>query len=170
MRDNINENILINLYRVYKNPKYLLTNIIIFLIYYYLIIYLIKLQNRGILLFTSIYSNYLIYLIAISSSILFTISIFLIINSGKKLSFAGSPISIISSFITSMVVGCGCAFPIFISIIAIVLGSAEATYADVLIANNSSALLIAIILINAVISIYYLSRLNSMCKLKKTRR
>ena len=145
----------------------MLVNVALFLIYYYAIIYLIRLQNRGILLFTSIYSNYLIYLVAISSSVLFTISIFLIINNGKKLSFAGSPISIISSFITGMVVGCGCTFPIFISIIAIILGSAEATYINVAIANNSDALLIVIILINIIISFYYLLRLNGLCKLKK---
>lgn len=155
------------LFRIYKDIKVLLLNVVIAFLYYYLITSLIAAQNRGIILFTSIYVLYAIYTLAISASVLLTISIMGILKNRQR-GYGAGVSATVGSIVGGLVVGCGCSYPLIISILGILMGSADATYLDVGLFANQLPILLILIAINFLLIFYYLGRIG-IVKNKKRR-
>ncbi len=152
---------------IYIKPRYILLNVISFLVYYYIFASLISYQNYGILLIEL--PIYLIYVMIGLSSILFTISIYSIKNTIKnQAKISGSSISVITMLLGSFVGGCGCAAPLLYGLSAI--GISLSTTSTLAYFINAYVIWIfyAMIFIDAIVIFYYLNKLSERkCVIKK---
>ncbi|MCL4404733.1 MAG: hypothetical protein M1544_02395 [Candidatus Marsarchaeota archaeon] len=152
---------------IYKKPKYLGLNAVAFIIYYY-IMHGIVLINNKIILFSGTIAEYTFYAIAITSSILITIAVFSVFNTRNNkakisASASGSAIALASSFAVS----CGCSFSSLSYLAVLGLSSGALISLDNAIANYETPLLLAALVVNILIIIYYVNKLsNPACSLK----
>ncbi len=155
--------------RIYTNPLYITANVVSFIVYYYIIMFMIKIQsNNNLILFTTPYTQYLLYIVAFSTSILLTIGIYSIKNSRKTNIVSSSAVVSSTALVQGLVVGCGCTSPVIFGIFGLVLGSAAATYLDIFLSNNQIPIFLVLIAINLSMSWYYLNKLSSKsCRVKK---
>ena len=165
----LTKNIITSIKNIYGKPFYLIFNIIIAIVYYFIFDFLIRYQNYGILLIET--PVYLLYLMIISSSILFTISIYSIKNSKKNAAkVSGSTVSAVVVLFGSVVGGCGCSAPIIYSLS--ILGLDLSTTSSLAYFLNYYILDIFyfMIIITVICIFYYLNKLSTTkCVIKKNR-
>ncbi|MDE1871539.1 MAG: hypothetical protein KGI06_04870 [Candidatus Micrarchaeota archaeon] len=148
-------------------PKYIAANVAIAVAYYYLIEYLLSVQQRGIPV-TSV-PVYLIYALVITSSITFTIAIYSISNTRKNYArVSASSVSAITAVAGGILSGCGCQAAILFNVLSISIGTGEATMINTIASENAPIIFGAMIIINLFVSGYYLEKLSSdSCKIKR---
>lgn len=163
----LRKNILTSIKNIYVKPFYIILNIIFCIIFYFVFVFLIRYQNYGILLIET--PIYLLYLMIITSSILFTISIYSIRNTRKNAAkFSGSTVSTIVVLFGGVVGGCGCSAPIIygLSVLGLDLSTTStlAYYLNYYILD----LFYFMILLNLILIVYYLNKLSTTkCIIKK---
>jgi hypothetical protein len=147
--------------------KYIALNIAVAVAYYYLISYLLSLQQNGIPI-TSV-PIYLVYLLAMASSVTLTIAIYSINNTRRnRAKLSASSVSAASTLLGGVISGCGCQAAILFNALALVLGSGEATLINTTVADNAPLIFGALILINLFVIAYYLEKLSRpACRLKR---
>ncbi len=152
---------------IYKNPKYLLVSIAVSILYYLLLEYLIKFQNKGIFLLNV--PMYLIYTLSIVSAVLVTISIYFMRNTIKsKSKHSGVSAGIITILFGGLINGCSCSAPILFSLVSIGISTSSVIILTTFISNTAIYLFLAMILVDIIIIVYYLNKLgNPSCLLKK---
>jgi hypothetical protein len=141
---------------IYKKPKYIAINVIFAIVYYYFFFFIVKFQN--LFLFIAI-PLWLVYSLILSSSILITLSIYSLLNSG--FSFTKGSIGLVSAlttFIGSLVVGCSCTAPILFSLAALGFSSLQLIALDNFFTSNQFLIVLAMLIINLLFIIYYASR------------
>ncbi len=152
--------------------KFIVLNIGLFILYYFIFDFFIKIQNNGALLLNV--PVYILYLLFATASIMMTISIALIIKSVKKtISYVGSGFGIFSSIFSGVIAGCGCSFPLLFSIIALLgLNSSYAILLDNIFSNYASLIFFVLSLVNILMIFYLLIQFNSsnICKIKKSKK
>jgi hypothetical protein len=153
---------------IYK-PKYIVLNAAIAVAYYYLIEYLLSIQQRGIPI-TSV-PIYLIYILVLTSSITFTIAIYSITNTQRNnAKVSATSASVATTFVGGILAGCGCQAAILFNVLTIALGTGEATLINNVATENAPLLFGAMIIINLFVIGYYLEKLsNPKCKIRKSK-
>lgn len=155
-----------NYFALIYSPPYIALNIAIAVIYYFVFVYLIRLQNYGILLITV--PHYLIYALVATSSVMFTIGVYAIRHSlrrgmGASSSTVGTFMALFAGFIS----GCGCSAPLLYGVTAFGLSIAEVSVASAFIAKYSVAIISAIIAVNVLLILYNSWRIS--CPVKRKR-
>ena len=155
-----------SLKRIYK-PKYIAANAIIAVLYYFVIKTLLSIQQRGIPLSTA--PVYLIYLLAITSSVTLTIAIYSIGNTRRNnAKVSASTVSSVTALLGGVVAGCSCQAAIMAGALALVVNSGEALYITSVVAGQAALIFTAMILINIFVAAYYVNRLSKpYCMIKK---
>lgn len=148
-------------------PLYIAVNVVIAVVYFYLIKYILTIQQQGIPITTV--PLFLIYILVITSSITLTIAIYSINNTHKnRAKFSASSISAATTLVGGVVTGCGCQAAILFNVLAIGLGSGEATLINTVATENAALIFGALIIINLVVIGYYFNKLSkSACKIKR---
>lgn len=151
-------------------PRYIVLNIAIALVYYEVLISLVKLQNKGILLFNV--SLPLIYLLVASSSVLLSIAIYSIKNTRRnqaKVSATG--IGAATTLMGGVIGGCGCSAPLIFGLTSIGISASELTPTYLFLADNTTPLFLAMAAINIVAIAYYLNKLSTpSCRINASRK
>lgn len=147
--------------------KYIIINIAIAIVYYFVIQYLLSIQQNGIPITTV--PLYLIYSLTVSSSIAFTIAIYSISNTIKNSArYSASSISAATTVVGGVLAGCGCQAAILFNVLAISVGTGEATLINTIATENSVFIFIAMIIINLFVIVYYLDKLSKpSCKIRR---
>ncbi len=146
-------------------PKYIALNIAIAVVYYYLIKYMLSIQQRGIPI--TIVPLYLIYLLVIVSSITLTIAIYSFHTRRNQAKFSATSTSVATTVVGGVVAGCGCQAAILFNVLTISLGTGEATLVNTIVTENAPFIFGAMIIINLFVIAYYLEKLsNPKCKIK----
>ncbi len=160
-------NIITSIKSIYRRPFYIIFNIIIAIVYYFVFDFLIRYQNYGILLIEM--PIYLLYLIIISSSILLTISIYSIKNSKKNIAkVSGSTVSTVVVLFGSVVGGCGCSAPIIYGLSVLGLDISVTSSLAYFLSYYILDIFYLMIIINCIFIIYYLNKLSTTkCVIKK---
>ncbi|MFI5412422.1 MAG: hypothetical protein ACHQX1_00860 [Candidatus Micrarchaeales archaeon] len=152
---------------VYKRPTYIAINIVSIIVYYYLFVYLIKIQQQG--LFFATIPDYLIYLLVITSSIALTIGLYSIkntINNGAKELSTG--IGTATALAGGVVGGCGCAAPLVLGLSVFGLNTTQTFALIDFISANQLILFSLMIAINFFVVIYYLNKLSEpSCEIRR---
>ncbi|MGC8648951.1 MAG: hypothetical protein ACP5UN_01890 [Candidatus Micrarchaeia archaeon] len=149
---------------IYKRPIYIVMNIIFVIAYYYLFFFIVKFQNSFLFITIPIW---LVYSLILSSSILITISIYSLLNSGFSFSNGSMGLaSALTTFISSVVVGCGCTAPIIFSLAALGLSSLQLVALNSFFASNQLLIVVSMLIINLLFIIYYAgyAKRASACK------
>jgi hypothetical protein len=130
---------------------------------------MIKIQsNNNLILFTTPYTQYLLYIVALSTSILLTIGVYSMKNFRKNNIIQSSAVVSSTALVQGLVVGCGCTSPVIFGIFGLILGSAAATYLDIFLSNNQITIFLVLIAINLSVSWYYLNKLSDKsCRVKR---
>jgi len=136
------------------------------IVYYLVLVYMIKYQNYGIFLVSV--PKPLIYLLAITSAIMFAFGVYAIRSSFmKRAGASASAFGTAATLFTGIIAGCGCSAPIIYGIAALGVSIAEISVLESFIARYSSGIIGAIIAINALLILYYASMVS---KIKGSRR
>jgi hypothetical protein len=163
MRKSRLKNIGVALRTVYK-PTYIIINIIVAIIYYFLITELVRYQNKGILLLTA--PTPLIYALVISASIMFTLGIYAIKNTLRsKRQASASAIGTITTLFTSIITGCGCSAPLLYSITALGLSISEVSSLEVFLVKYTIPIISIMLAINVLLILYYLNKISKTCRI-----
>ena len=151
---------------IYK-PKYMALNVAIAVAYYYVIKYLLSVQQKGIPI-TSV-PLYLIYALVITSSITFTIAVYSISNTRRNYAkLSASSVSAVTAVTGGILSGCGCQAAILFNVLAVSVGTGEATLINTVVSENVPILFGAMIVINLFVTGYYLEKLSkASCRIKK---
>ena len=149
------------------NLKYIALNLVVFAVYYVLIRLIVVSQERVFLIVNPIL-YYMIYPLAITSSILLTIAIYSIGNTRRNMAkVTASGLSAITAMLGSVVVSCGCAVPILFSLAAIGISGADIIYLNDFFSAYSMELVLVFIFLNLLLTIYYLNKLSKpSCRIK----
>jgi hypothetical protein len=159
-------NIINTLKKIYR-PRYIFVNFLSLIAYYFLIKYLIILQNKG--MFFSLIPIYLIYILVITSSILFTISIYSIFNTrNKKTNISASLAGTLTAVGGGIVSSCGCSTSlVLLGLTSLGVSATELFGINNIISSIAIPIFALMILINTIIIIYYFNKLNNpLCILK----
>lgn len=153
--------------QIYK-PKYILLNVVIALVYYFVLAYLIKYQNYGVLLFLNV-PIYLIYALILTTSILLTISIYSIRNTIRNnAKVSGTALSTITTVGEGIVMGCGCSASLLYNLTVFGLSASETFAISDAITYFAFEITLVLIAINIIATIYYLNKLSDpSCRIKK---
>ncbi|MGD0728914.1 MAG: hypothetical protein ABR981_02455 [Candidatus Micrarchaeaceae archaeon] len=157
---------LLKSFREIYSLQYLLLNGVIAIAYYFVIHYLLSIQQQGILV-TSV-PVYLIYLLSLVSSIAFTIAIYSITNTThNSAKFSATSVSAVTAVAGGILSGCGCQAAILFNVLAISIGTGEATLINTVAAENAPLIFVAMIILNLFVIIYYLEKLSKpMCRVR----
>lgn len=147
--------------------KYATFNIAIAVAYYYLITYLLSIQQHGIPI-TSV-PVYLIYLLSIVSSVTLTIALYSAGNTRKNSAkISATSVSAATTLFGGVISGCGCQAAILFNVLAIGVGSGEATLINTIVSENAPVVFFALIVLNLSVIAYYLQKLSKpACRIKK---
>jgi thiol:disulfide interchange protein len=151
---------------IYAKPAYIAFNMAAALAYYYLISYLLAVQQKGIPV-TAV-PVYLIYFLAATSSVTLTIAVYSIGNTRRNQArISATSVSAASAFAGGIISGCSCQAAILFNALAFVAGAGEATLVNTIIGENAPIIFAAMIVLNLFLAVYYLERLSHpKCKLK----
>ncbi len=151
---------------IYK-PKYILLNLVVFAVYYLLIRSIVVAQEK-VFLIVNPFLYYMIYPLAITSSILLTIAVYSIGNTRRNMAkVTASGLSAVTALLGSVIVSCGCAVPILFSLAAIGISSADIIYLNDFFSAYSVELVLIFIFLNLFLTIYYLNKLSKpSCRIK----
>ncbi|MCL5008066.1 MAG: hypothetical protein M1562_02350 [Candidatus Marsarchaeota archaeon] len=148
---------------LYKRPNYIALNIVMLLVYYFVITSIIRYQNRGILLLNI--PIWTLYLLVISSSMLTTISVFSFINARKASQSFGTPIGALTVLVGGVLEGCGCSTPLIFGLASFGISTSSLIYSVDLLSSLSKYIFLGIILINIAFIAYYIRGIdNYYCK------
>lgn len=148
---------------IYKRPGYIILNILILMVYYYLITSIIRYQDMGILIFNV--HIWILYLLIISSSFLTTISIFSFINIRRRSQLLGTPVGALSIIAGGILGGCGCSAPLLFGLISIGITTSSLIYAIDAVSSLSNYLFLSIVIINVIFIVYYIRSIDAYyCK------
>jgi hypothetical protein len=152
------------------SPGYIVLNLIFVFVYYLVFTFIIRAQDYGILLLNV--PQYLVWILVISSSILFTIAVYSIRNTVRnQAKFSASTLGAVTTVAGGVVNGCGCSAPIIFSLSAIGLSSSQLIGLDDFLSQYSLALVGILVIINLVVILYYLNKLsNPSCKIAGRKR
>ncbi|MGI0100780.1 MAG: hypothetical protein ACREBH_03650 [Candidatus Micrarchaeaceae archaeon] len=155
--------------RIYK-PKYVALNIAIAIVYYFAVSYLLKLQQEGVPI-TSV-PLYLVYALIATSSITLTIAIYSAANTRRnEAKVSATSASVLTTIGGGIFAGCGCQAAILFNVIAFSAGTGEAASISIIASENAPYIFAAMIVINLLITAYYLEKFtNPSCNIKKTRK
>ena len=150
---------------IYK-PKYVILNIAIAFIYYYLITVLLSIQQQGVPI-TSVNVS-LIYILAATASVTLTIAIYSVRNTRRNAAkLSATTVSTASAVVGGVLAGCSCQAAILFSALALFINAGEAASLNALISGYGNVLYIAMIIINLSVIIYYLDKLSKpACRIK----
>jgi hypothetical protein len=148
-------------------PRYMILNLAVAAIYYYAFIYLVKLQNQGVLLFSIPMT--VIYALVITSSILFTIAIYSINNTRRnQAKVSASTLGVATTIAGGVIGGCGCSAPLIFGLTAIGVSASSITPLYLFLADNSVPLFSALVLVNLAVIVYYLNKLSTAsCRIEQ---
>ena len=151
-------------------PKYIIFNIAAAIAYYYLISYLLSVQQQGIPI-TSV-PLYLIYLLSAVSSVSLTIGVYSIRNTIRNMASASATtIGTASALIGGVLAGCGCQAAILFSVATVFFGIGEARLINTVATENANYIFAALIIINLFVIAYYLNKLSQPgCRPKRAKR
>ncbi|MCL4383117.1 MAG: hypothetical protein M1168_03415 [Candidatus Marsarchaeota archaeon] len=151
--------------------KIIILNIGIFVLFYFIFNFFIKYQNRGVFLINV--PLYIIYLAIATSSILTSISIATVLKTIRtKSAIAGVGFGTFTSVLSGIITGCGCSFPLLISIFSLFgLNSTYALFFNTFFVNNAFFILFAISIINILTIVYLIGQFNNKinCKIKSSK-
>ena len=152
--------------RIYA-PKYILLNVAAAIAYYLVLTYLISVQQYGLLLITI--PVYLLYALAITASVAFTIAMYSLFNTrNNKAHVSASVTGTATALVGGVFAGCGCTAPIIFSLTAVGFTTSQVFALNNFISDNSGLLFLSMIAINLFVVIYYLNKLSKPgCVLKK---
>lgn len=147
-------------------PKYIALNVAIAVAYYYLIKYLLSIQQKGIPI-TSV-PFYLVYILVVTSSVTFTIAIYSISNTRRnKARYSATSVSAATAVAGGVLAGCGCQAAILFNVLAVSVGAGEATLVNTIITENAPLLFGAMIIINLFVIGYYIEKLSKpACRIR----
>lgn len=148
---------------------YIIFNIIVAAAYYSIITYILSIQQHGIPV-TSV-PLYLIYLLSIVSSITLTIAVYSIKNTRRNnAKVSATSVSAASTLFGGVISGCGCQAAILFNILAVGVGTGEATLINTIVAENAPFIFGTLIIINIFVISYYLEKISSpKCRLKRNK-
>jgi hypothetical protein len=152
--------------QIYK-PKYIILNIAVAVVYYFILQYLLSVQQQGIP-FSSV-PLYLIYILVATSSVTLTIAIYSLGNTRKNdAKISATSASAITAVAGGIFAGCGCQAAILFNVLAFGIGAGQATLIDTIATENAPYIFLAMIAINLFVTGYYLNKLSkASCKIKK---
>ena len=155
--------------RIYE-LKYIVFNLVVFIAYYTMITYLLRIQEQGIP-FTAVPVAY-IYALSFASSMLMTIAVYAAFSSrNNKAKYGATAGSGATALASGLIAGCGCQGTILYGAFAVALGGGSATFLNNMIANHVNLVFSAFIAVNGALIVYYLARLSSpRCMIKRVRR
>lgn len=147
--------------------KYAAFNVAVAVAYYYLITYLLSIQQQGIPI-TSV-PVYLIYLLSVVSSVTLTIALYSASNTRKNSAkISATSVSAATTLFGGVISGCGCQAAILFNVLAIGVGSGEATLINTVVSENATIVFLALIVLNLSVIVYYLQKLSKpACRIKK---
>ncbi len=149
--------------RIFFSPIMILVFAVIAILYYFLIHFLITASSHGLFLITL--PSYFIYVLALTSSLLMTISIYQIhISLKNRLLAAGEgATSAITTIAGGLITSCGCSSPILSTILyGIGVNIIGVSGAISFVASNQEWLIGIAILVNLVMSYYSLGKLATI--------
>ncbi|MEM0154228.1 MAG: hypothetical protein QW814_00115 [Methanothrix sp.] len=151
-----------------KKPKYIALNLAAFLAYYFVMNGIVLFDNK-IILFNNIISEYLFYLIAITSSVLVTLAIYSIFNTRNNNAKLSAPVSgSVIALAGSFAVSCGCSFSALSYLAVIGLSASSIISLDTTIANYETPIMLAALILNLALLGYYANKLSKpMCNIKQ---
>ncbi len=152
---------------IYSNPTYVAANIIALVVYYFVFVYLIKIQEEGVFLVTI--PPYLIYLLVITSSIVFTIGIYSIRNTrrnqAKELS---TGVGTATALVGGVIGGCGCVEPLLLNLSIFGLNTSQTFALLDFVSGAQIWILWLMIVINSFVALYYLNKLSKpACEIRR---
>ncbi len=152
--------------RVYT-PKYILLNMAAAFVYYFVLIYLISVQQYGAVIITI--PLYLFYALAITASVAFTIAIYSLSNTRNNRAHVSAGLTgTVTALVGGVFAGCGCTAPIIFSLTAVGFTTAQVFALNNFISSNIILLFALMIAINLFVVIYYLNKLsNPACRVRK---
>lgn len=141
--------------------KIIVLNIALFIAYYLMFNYFIKYQNHGIVLILNV-PVYLIYIMVATTSVLSSVSISSILHTAKtRLSFIGTGFGAFASAFSGIISGCGCSFPLVLSIVTLLgVNSSYALIINLFFGNNAKLIMSALIAVNILLTVYMVARFN----------
>lgn len=150
---------------IYK-PKYIALNAAIAIAYYFVIRYLLTIQQDGIPITTV--PVYLLYLLVVASSVTFTIAIYAILNTRRNNArISATSVSAVTTLAGGILSGCGCQAAILFNVLAVSIGAGQATLINTIATENAPLIFAIMIVINLFVSEYYLEKLSHpKCRLK----
>lgn len=146
--------------RIFSHPVYAAAAVISTAAFYYLFRYLIEANNHGI--FLVLVPLYLVYVMAATSGLVFSTSLFAIAHSvaSRRAGELGSIEGILVPSISGIVAGCGCAFPLLESVLLFFgVNALEAAGIVSLISSYQSWIMLALVLLNVAMMYYYLGKI-----------
>lgn len=154
-----------------RKPKYIALNVAAFLIYYF-VMRSIVLSDNKIILFNNTISEYLFYLIAITSSVIVTLAVYAAFNTRNNKAKVSAPVSGSAIALAgSFAVSCGCSFSALSYLAVIGLSTGSIIGLDTTIANYETPLMLVALILNIVILGYYANKLSKpSCAIKQPKK
>ena len=144
---------------VYR-PKYVVLNVAAFLVYYYAYFELIAYQNLGV--FLSNVSEYLLYPLVLTSSMLLTIALYSIRNTrNNNAKISATTLGTVATLFGGVIGGCGCSVPVISSLAVVGLSASEVVSMNNFLADYQNEVFGLMVLANVSVIVYYLFRLSS---------
>lgn len=145
---------------IFTSPVYVALTALFIVLYYAFFYYLILASDRGIFLVTA--PIYLVYALVVSASLLLAASVYVISRSihAKYAGAEGSALSVITSALNGLIVGCNCYAPILSSALyALGFGTLGVSSAISFLGAYQAELLLVFIAMNLAFLYYQLGRM-----------
>lgn len=156
-----------NTLRMIYRPKYIMLNIAAAFVYYFVLTYLISVQQYGAVIVTI--PLYLFYALALTASVAFTIAIYSLLNTrNNKAPVSAGVAGTVTTLVGGVFAGCGCTAPLLFSLTAVGFTTSQVFALNDFVSSNIALLFLSMIAINLFVVIYYLNKLsNPACRIRK---
>lgn len=147
--------------QIFTSPLYILLTIVALIAYYWLFKFLIVSSNDGFFFITV--PIYLIYALIISASLLLSTSVYAVSKSikAKYAAAEGGALSILTSSVGGLIVGCSCYAPILSSMLyAIGFGTIQVSSAISFLGVYQAWFVVVIVAANLIFIYYQLGRIT----------
>lgn len=147
--------------KIYSMP-YIGLNIAFAAMYYLLITGIIAMQENGSVAIYTPVPVYLLYLLAISSSVTLTFAVYSISNTRKNAaSVSATATSSILAVSGGVISGCACQASVLSAVLALLVNSGQALYLSTIVQAYAPYVFISMIAVNVLVAIYYLNKFSS---------
>ena len=147
---------------IFRSPRYAALGIAAAVVYYYLFAYFVSLENFGIVVYSV--PAYMVYLLAISASVLLTITVYslsLRIKQGLQTSSPAGLVASISTVVGGCVAGCACQAPILYNLLYFIgLNAFEASGIVTVLVAYDFEINLALIILNVLVAYRLLSKIT----------